>query len=188
MKQKTVIALLVGVALAAALVVSLAGHKTVKNKTPKIGDTGSGTGLENIDLESYEVDFGDYILKFDYLPGFMDLGLTTVGAIQTVDFGNGSTMITATEVPASFNQYATLPHSAEEYIDYVSDAAFLDALPYDGGDAEGYVYWERTEYEYGTGFVNGYNLFGEDGTYIYIFTQRVDQWPDNLQNVRVVKK
>lgn len=188
MKQKTVIALLVGAALAAALVVSLAGHKTVKNKTPKIGDTGSGVGTEKMDLESYEVDFGDYILEFDYLPGFADLGLMSVGTIQTEDFGQGTTMITATCVPAEYNQYSTLPRTAEEYLDYVSDAAFLDALPYDGGDAEGYVYWERTEYEYGTGFVNGYNLFCEDGTYIYIFIQRMDQWPDNLQNVRVVKK
>lgn len=188
MKQKKVIALLVGAALAAAIVVTFAGHKVSKNTKPKTEDPGASGEAKTMDLESYEVDFGDYILKFDFLPGFQNLGLTTVGEIQTEDFGKGTTMITATHVPAFYNQYSTLPHTAEEYMDYVCGAAFLDALPYDAGDADGYVYWERTEYEYGTGFVNGYNLFCDNGEYFYIFIQSIEQWPDNLQNVRIIKK
>ena len=193
MKKKNLMFLILGIAAVAVTGLALKDHLPGKgNRDPKVigmnnkeASSGKGKGYE-----TYTADFGDgYVMRFDYIPGLQELGTMEIGGVTVVDYGKGTTMLTATHVAADINYTAAIPHTAEEYLGAGIDAEFCDALPYKHGDATGYAYWEKHEYSYGTGYTQGFNIFVGD-EYFYIFVQQNDEsgWPENIENVRIEKR
>ena len=188
MNKKAILTLLCGAAAATAVILAIAGHRIKKTDKPlpENGDTGNEASHQ--DYVTYEVDFGDgYIMYFDYKPGLREFGSMEFSGVVVDDFGQGTTMLTACHVPADRNANPDLPRTSEDYIKADIDAEFCDALPYQNGNASGYAYWERHEYSYGTGLTMGYNVFVGD-EYFYVFVHRNDIWPEDIENVRIVKQ
>ena len=193
MKRKNMLLLLIGIAAVAVTGLALKDHLPGRGgRDPKaIGEDRTETSAgKKKGFETYTADFGDgYVMRFDYIPGLQELGTMEIGGVTVVDYGRGTTMLTATHVAADINYTAAVPHTAEEYLEVGNIAEFCDALPCKKGDAEGYAYWEKHEYSYGTGYTQGFNIFVGD-EYFYIFVQQNDEsgWPENIENVRIEKR
>ena len=184
MKKETVTLLLCGMAALTVLGLIAAITKVDHNKKAEKQDLDLDEDFEDENYITYVADFGDgYKLYFDYVDGFTELKGLELGGMVSKEYSLGMSFITATHVPAMFNNKG-IPRTAEEYIDTKSDAEFWDALPYVNGDTKGYAYWEESQTG---GYNHGYQLFDGD-EYFYIFVHSSGTWPANIKNVRIVRE
>lgn len=188
MKQKNHLILIFGFAAATvgALVfaVNLIGSKDSSKTESDI----STKPVDSSNYVTYTVDFEDgYKLYFDYLPNLTELKTRKILGIASKDFGIGNTMITAVHVPPELNSDPNRPRTPEAYIETRQEADFCDALPYENGDTKGFAYWEKNVRSYGSGYIQGYQLFVGD-EYFYIFVSSNKVWSQNITNVRIVKE
>ncbi len=141
---------------------------------------------EYADYVTYEADFKDgYKLYFDYKPDLGSYSLTDYCGMKTVSFYQGTNLVMVTHTPAKLRNTSNILRTEEEFIDAHPEAEFCDALPYRNGDTKGYAYWYKEKI---AGCNQGYYLFDGDDSFLIVVHGSGNDWPSNIQNVRIVKE
>ena len=184
MKKQTLATILMSVAAVTIVGLIIAIRQTGNETMRRSEEINLDDDTEDDDYVTYVADFLDgYKMYFDYVDGFTELKGLELGGMVSKEYSLGMSFITATHVPAMFNNKG-IPRTAEEYIDTKPDTEFCDALPYVNGDTRGYAYWEEGQT---SGYNHGYQVFDGD-EYFYIFVHSSNCWPANIKNVRIVRE
>ena len=185
MKKHTLSTIVVGAVALTTVAIAFGLHMT-KDDKPKESVGEERESDEYADYVTYEADFKDgYKLYFDYKPDLGSSRLTDYCGMKTVSFYQGSNIVMVTHTPAKLRNTSNVLRTEEEFIDAHPEAEFCDALPYRNGDTKGYAYWYKEKI---AGCNQGYYLFDGDDSFFIVVHGSGNEWPSNIQNVRIVKE